>query len=544
MRGCGTTGRVARVLYYCMERFFVESRKFIPLIVIVSLLVSGCVSERGLLSDLGLAGNTQQPNIVMVLTDDQDLLLNSMEYMPRVDALLAQQGTTFSNFFTTLPLCCPSRAMLLRGEYSHNNGILTNLWPTGGFAKAYATGFEQNTIATALQDAGYRTALLGKYLNGYPLTQDPTYIPPGWNEWWAPITDSAYGSYNYQVNHNGQVAEYGAAPEDYITDVMFNEGIAFITQTVALSPTQPFFLAVNVYAPHDPARPAPRHSGLFADVEAPRTPSFDEQDLSDKPPFMQSLPPLTEQQVAQMDALYRARLQSLQAVDEGVAALVQTLEDAGQLDNTYVVFLSDNGFHMGQHRMMSGKGMPYEEDIHVPLIIRGPGVRKNAVRDELTSIIDLAPTFAQIAGARLSNPVDGRSLAPLLGLRLPGTIWRTSLLMEHYKAPSQEENETLSESLEPPDPGDLQRQALDLPVPDYMGIRTANYKYIQRIGTARELYDLVNDPYEMENQWQNADPQFQQELADLIELYRTCAAANCRAIEETPAPVFRLIKGN
>jgi arylsulfatase A-like enzyme len=417
---------------------------------------------------------------------------------------------------------------------------MTNLWPTGGFAKAYATGFEQDTFATALQEAGYRNALLGKYLNGYPLKNEPTYIPPGWDYWWAPITDSAYASYDYQVNHNGQIEEYGSSPEDYITDVMLERAVAFISETTTLSSTQPFFLAFNVYAPHSPARPAPRHSGLFPDAKAPRTPSFDEQDVGDKPPFMQSAPPLTAEQIEQMDALYRARLQSLQAVDEAVATLVQALEDTGQLDNTYIVFFSDNGFHMGQHRMVSGKGMPYEEDIRVPLIIRGPGVRKNAVRDELASIIDLAPTFAEIAGTQMSNLVDGRSLLPLLGIRWPGTAWRQSLLLEHYAAPSAQENELLSASLEPPDPGDLQREELKQTLPDYTGLRTARYAYIQRIGAARELYDIVNDPSQLENQWQNADPQFQEELRVFLESFRPCAGATCREVETLPPPVYRL----
>lgn len=516
-------------------------RRLVILMLVVSVLVSGCVSDRGLLADLGLRKDRQPANIVMIMTDDQDLLLDSMQYMPQVDALLAKQGTTFSNFFASLPLCCPARAMVLSGQYSHNNGIMTNLWPTGGFAKAYTTGFEQDTIATALQEAGYRTALLGKYLNGYPFRSDQTYIPPGWDYWWAPITDSAYASYEYQVNHNGQIEEYGSRPEDYITDVMLAKGIAFISETTSLSPTQPFFMAFNVYAPHSPARPAPRHSDLFPDVKAPRTPSYDEADVSDKAPFMQAAPPLTAEQIEQMDSLYRARVQSLQAVDEAVAALVQTLEDTGQLDNTYIMFVSDNGFHMGQHRMVSGKGMPYEEDIRVPMIIRGPGVRRNAVRDELASLLDLAPTFAEIAGAQMTNPVDGRSLLPLWGIRWPATDWRQSLLLEHYTAPGSADNQALSASLEPPDPGDLQQEALKQSIPDYTGLRTARYSYIQRIGAARELYDIVNDPWQLENQWQNADPQFQEELRVLVETYQQCAAASCRAIDALAPPEFRLI---
>lgn len=518
----------------------VDRLKAMMLVVMVAALLSGCVSERGLLADWGLRKEPPPPNIVLILTDDQDLLLGSMEVMPQVEALLAQQGTTFTNFFVNLPLCCPARASLLRGQYPHNTGILTNLWPTGGFAKAYVTGIEQDTIATALQSAGYRTALFGKYLNGYPFKTEPTYIPPGWDEWWAPITDTAYSSYNYQVNNNGQLEEYGSAPADYITDVMTQQVLAFINETTTYSSTVPFFVAFNVYAPHSPANPAPRHSQLLPDVLVPRTPSFNEADVSDKPPFMQAAPLLNDAQIAEMDALYRRRLQSLMAVDEAVARVVQTLDDAGQLNNTYIIFASDNGFHMGQHRMISGKGMPYDEDIHVPLIIRGPDVRKNAERKDMAALVDLAPTIAELTGAQMTNTSDGRSLAPLLGTRWPGVTWRQSIMLEHYTAPNQEANETLSNSLEPPDPGDLEKVTQQQNLPDYVGVRTERYKYIQRIGTARELYDMVNDPYELENQWANAAPQFQEELAAFMDAYRSCVGEACRAIEASNPPRYQL----
>ncbi len=189
------------------------ARRLIVAAAVALLLITGCASDGGLLANLGSDQEAQRPNIVVIMTDDQDLLLESMEYMPLVEKLLTRKGTTFSTAIVSLPLCCPARAMALRGEYPHNNGIMTNLWPTGGFAKAYATGLERDTVATALQSAGYRTALIGKYLNGYPLKDQPTYIPPGWDRWWAPITDTAYGSYDYDVNHDGQIESYGSAPE-------------------------------------------------------------------------------------------------------------------------------------------------------------------------------------------------------------------------------------------------------------------------------------------------------------------------------------------
>ncbi len=204
-----------------------------------------------------------------MLTDDQDLLLGSLEFMPLLQARLADQGMTFSNFFVSQSLCCPSRVTLLRGQYTHNHKVFNNLPPDGGFEKAYALGLENATFATALQGAGYRTTLIGKYLNGYPLASNLTYIPPGWDEWFAPTTNSAYGSYNYTVNDDGVLVNYGRQREDYITDVLAGEAINFITRTTTLSPTVPFFVALNFYAPHSPSVPAPRHYNLFPNARCP-----------------------------------------------------------------------------------------------------------------------------------------------------------------------------------------------------------------------------------------------------------------------------------
>jgi len=350
-----------------------------------------------------------RPNIVFVLTDD--MALRDLTVMPKLNALVAARGTTFSSYFVTDSLCCPSRSSILRGQFVHDHHTLGNQPPDGGFQKFHAAGNEKSTVATWLKAAGYRTALMGKYLNGYPSTVAQNYVPPGWDEWDSP-SRGGYGEFNYLLNENGRLVQHGSAPADYLVDVMARKSVAFIDGAVAAK--QPFFLYLATFAPHQPATPAPRHANLFPNATAPRDASFDEADVSDKPAFIRALARLRPRQIANIDNLYRKRIQSLQSVDEMIETIVRELQRLGALDNTYIVFTSDNGFHLGNHRMPMGKQTAYETDIHVPLLVRGPGVAAGATRDELVVETDLAPTFAAWAGAAAPAFVDGRSLAPLL----------------------------------------------------------------------------------------------------------------------------------
>lgn len=485
------------------------------------------------------AGPATQPNVVVVMADDLDLLLGSLEAMPRLQALLVDQGMTFTNAFVPLPLCCPARASLWRGQYPHNHGVRTNLPPTGGFATALANGMEQATLATALQAAGYRTALLGKYLNGYPLPDNPTYIPPGWDRWFAPVTNSAYASYDYTVNDDGVLRSYGSAPQDYITDVLAAQAVAFVRESASLSPRRPFFLALMFYAPHTPAVPAPRHAELFPDAQVPRTAAFNEADVSDKPPFMQALPPLTLAEIEEMDALYRKRLRSLQAVDEALQQIVEALAAAGQLERTYIFFTSDNGYHMGQHRLSPGKGMPYEEDLRVPLVVRGPGVPAGVAREEMVSLVDLAPTVAALAGASLTVPHDGRSLLPLLHSAEPAAKWRQAIFVEHFRPPTTAF--ALGDgSPEPPDPFDRQVAEHQNLAPDWVVLHTAAYKVIERGGVVREVYHLSSDPHELRNIAAVVSPQFVAQVSDWLAAFKSCSGWTCRSVEMRQAPPLRL----
>jgi arylsulfatase A-like enzyme len=419
----------------------------------------------------------------------------------------------------------------LRGQYVHNHAVYTNGPPGGGFETFRDLGLEDDTIATRLQGAGYRTALFGKYLNRYPFGSASNYIPPGWDEWYAPSpTRPGYDQFNYTLNDNGVLVPYGSDPEDYLQDVLAAKAQNFITRTIAIS--EPFFVYFATFSPHEPSTPAPRHSGLFTDTIAPRTPSFNELDVSDKPAEIQALPLLTETEIQEIDEGYRKWLQSMQAVDEMIGDLVDTLQATGQLTNTYIFFTSDNGYHMGQHRLAPGKYVGYEEDIGVPLFVRGPNVPISQTVTQLAGLGDLAPTFAEIAGIEIPAYMDGRSLLPLLGASPPVLEdWRQAILFEQYVGDHRLVRDPLGE---PPDPFDSARFE-DVPL-FYNGIRTASLKYIEYDNGERELYDLAADPYELENQYLSADPALVTQMAAWLQLLHICAGFGCRSQEMEPPP--------
>ena len=338
-----------------------------------------------LLSSYVAAVEEARPNLIVIMTDDQRADLSA--FMPTVQRELVQKGVTFSEAFTTSALCCPARASVLRGQYVHNHRVLSNGGPQGGFPKFYQTGFEASTVATWLQGAGYRTALMGKYLNAYPygpLGEDPpryrpprrTYIPPGWTEWFGffdvpkDVANDPYGMYGYRVNYNGHVKRYGDEPDDYQTDVLSRRATDFIRRARG---DTPFFLFLAPTAPHLPTVAAPRHRGTLEGVRVPRSPAFNEGDLSDKPRWLRAQSKPTEAEIAGLDKTYQGQAEMLLAVDEMVGAMLETLEDTGELSDTYLIFTTDHGMHMGEHRLGTIKLTPYAASAHIPLIIRGAG---------------------------------------------------------------------------------------------------------------------------------------------------------------------------
>jgi arylsulfatase A-like enzyme len=466
---------------------------------------------------------TARPNIILILTDDMDLRLATRKVMPRMHRLLAEQGVTFNNAFVPLSLCCPSRAAILTGRYAHNLQVYNNNPPGGGFPVFRDLGHEEETIGVALQQAGYRTALMGKYLNEYPEGDNLTYVPPGWDEWAVPAAGMAYSQLDYTLNVNGTLVQYGKAPSDYLADVMAQRAHNFVTQ--ASEDHVPFFLLFSAYAPHKPALPAPRHKGTFRSAKAPRTPSFNEADVSDKPQKIRDLPLLNADEIARLDRLYRLRLQSLQAVDEAIAGLVQTLEATGELDNTFIVFTSDNGFHMGQHRLLASKYTPYEEDLRIPLIVRGPGVRAGAEVDAFVENLDLAPTLAQLAGATLPVPPDGRSFAPLLRKpQTPPATWRRLVFLEQFDFVEPPE-EAPASVREPADGSGGQEHV------SHLGLRTPTYKFVEYADGELEYYDLVHDPDELNNLAGTLDADRLRRLRERVQALSTCSGRSCRELD-------------
>jgi N-acetylglucosamine-6-sulfatase len=459
-----------------------------------------------------------RPNIIFILTDDMrydDLNRNDadprVEYMPKTIDLLADQGMSFKNAFVSNALCCPTRATIMRGQYAHNTDIWYNVNHfnpnpggfDGGWEGYEKNGYEKENIATQLDLAGYHTGLFGKYLNQYGegVTNDPPPPrPAGWDEWFAFLHPINYLNYDVNVNYEDDDMattrrHYGTKSSDYSTDVLNTEVQKFIADSVAPGNKPPFFAYVAPKAPHDPFASVPRHQHDFDTVKAPRLPSFDEQDVTDKPPWIQSWRRLTSDDKAAINDRHEKRVESLRSVDDLVGNVVHTLETTyykdpvtGQPDrnrplinNTYIVFTSDNGWYHGEHRVRSGKGRPYEEAPHVPLVIRGPSVPAGKSTDKLVLDTDYFPTFMELAAPTTptSYPLDGRSLLPVL--KDPNTTsWgRTAILLEGRGGNDPE-----------------------IPVDrNYNGIRTTTSKYVEYEGTFEELYDLRPnaDPYELTN---------------------------------------------
>lgn len=520
------------------------------LVLLAACLLVGCgPSSKGEVAEVGDGAHSgtatsdepvEQPNIILILTDD--LADDDLSYMPNLRSLLVEQGTTFENAFVTDSLCCPSRATILRGQYAHNHGILENGPPNGGYEKFRSLGRQNSTLATWLQEAGYRTVLIGKYMNDYEGTQ----VPPGWDDWHA-----VSGNYtSYDLSENGKIVSYDPGSY-YMTDVLADIAVDFIHDPDGrvpsfLVPSRPFFMWLGTTAPHQPADPAPRHANAFSDVSMPRPPSFDEGDVSDKPAWIRDNPPLDPEQIAYAEDLYRKRMQSMLAVDDMIGRLVGELQKSGELDNTYFFFTSDNGFHFGTHRLSVGKWTAYEEDISVPLIVRGPGVPKGRTLEHLVLNNDFAPTFADLGGAEIPDFVDGRTLRPLLSDDPPPTDdWRQAFLEEAMAesavAPASVTEEAgprlLTGDVQPSEEvgraSPLQKSSVkEAGRPALKAVRTRDHLYVEYDNGESELYDLEKDPYELDNVYEDTDLDQLWRYEGWLGSLRDCAGEECRAAED------------
>ena len=492
------------------------------------------------------AGDDQEPpNIVVIPTDDLaagDLTRGTLKHMPNLREELIEKGTTFDNAFVTNSVCCPSRATILRGQYAHNHQVLHNQAPLGGANRFRVSGGDDSTAATWLDEEGYQTAFFGKYLNGY----GGDYVPPGWDEWYA-----LSGNFlSNDLNENGDIVRY-ESDRYHLDDVISDKASDYIARTAGADPPfftadRPFLMWIGTKAPHQPATPAPRHQHAYPDVKLPRSPSFDERDVSDKPDWIRDNPPLSPEQNAYMEKLHRKRLQSMLAVDDMIGDLIKSLHESGELDNTYIFFTSDNGFHLGQHRLGAGKWTPYEEDIRVPLIVRGPGVPEGKTLHHMVINNDLAPTFADLAGAKTPSFADGRSLVPLLdGDPRPVEGWRRRFLIEAVaergsvpRAPFVNESTVTPLITGDPLPNNWRRTSAaaertseEWGRPWMKALRTEEYLYVEYKTGEHELYDLRKDPYQLNNVYGSAPPELKLRLETELDALRHCSAQDCRVAE-------------
>jgi N-acetylglucosamine-6-sulfatase len=464
----------------------------------------------------------QKPNILFILTDDQ--ALSTIQKMPTVQAELASKGLSFENAFVTTPECCPSRATILTGRYAHNHGIFSSSESKGGGEQAFTeAGLDQDTIATRLRSAGYTTGLFGKYMNDYT----ERYVPPGWDRWFAYTLYGGPGS-TFEVNSDGKLQTF---KEDEVnqTDLVRERAKQFVTAHV----DQPWIAYVAPKEPHAPHDPPPRHTHDYDRVALPEPPSFDTVDPS-QPGSVRDMPSLSddvqswlkevqpkhyEQELQQYERKlrregensssptndarsylrteYEGQLEDLQTVDDLVGELVAALEETGQLKRTYIFYMTDNGYLLGEHRLVA-KGSPYEESIGTPLLVRGPGVPAEQSRGQLVANLDIAQTFADLAGASSPTNTDGRSLAPLL-TENPPQEWRNALLLEESS---------------------------------WSGVRTERYAYYEYETGARELYDLQEDPYQLKSIHQSADPALLSDLRARLEDLEDCTGKRCRTAED------------
>jgi arylsulfatase A-like enzyme len=542
-------------------------------------------------ADAATQSAKQKPSFVVIQVDDAtlDQLYATfspggipIQAMPNTLSLIAGRGVTFNRYYVPYPLCCPSRVSLLTGRYAHNHNVRGNVPPNGGYTGFKARQAYTHNLAPWLQAAGYRTVHIGKFLNGYG---DEPYdsgqdVPPGWSAWHSVLrADTQHYFYGYKLNDNGvidgpfgdpgswETREYGerddfgcpnapvnGKPCFYETDV-FNR-IAW-EEIIGTSPEQPFYLQLDYTAPHGDFRrpagpePAPRHYNLFAGAPYPhsRSQGFNEGSVNDKPHFIRQAPYLSFQEMHTYRVYYQKALESLRSVDEGVKLIHDTLGGLGRLRNTYIVFTSDNGFFFGEHRLTGGKFLAYEPATHLPLLIRGPGIKPGTSTGELAANVDIAPTILELAGASADKSIDGRSLVPFM--RDPKLRTRRPILFESFVETTDVEANSAPSNPEPsgpivPTPGPAARASGDgatasivAPPKDYLGIRLGPYKYIEWPSGEKELYDVTKDPYELNNivKVPNLSPIRAFLHAQLIRL-EGCVGRRCQEV----APKFPLTR--
>jgi arylsulfatase A-like enzyme len=412
------------------------------------------------------AARSDKPNVVIILTDDQRY--DTLAAMPKVQRDIVGKGVKFNQGFVVNSLCCPSRTSILTGNYSHTTEIWKDSPPYGGFEWfTNQTGDDQSTLATWLHRDGYRTGLFGKYLNGYLDQAAAGYIPPGWDQWNA--FDRA-GYYNYKMFVRNDLRQFGDRRSDYSTSVLADQATSFIKDTK----NAPFFMYFAPYAPHRPAEPSEQFEHAFKNIDPWRPPNYDERDVTDKPAFIRKdRDRLTKKKRRAIDRFRIRQYQTLLSADQAVGQLIKTLKETGELENTVIFYLSDNGLAWGENRW-SSKKVAYESSIRIPFVVRYDGLNARSGTDQSHMVlnIDVAPTIVDLTGTR-APAMDGQSIVPLL--EGSAEDWRSDFLIEHMA----------KKKTQPP--------------PTYCAVRSERYLYVYYATGEEELYNLERDPGELRN---------------------------------------------
>jgi N-acetylglucosamine-6-sulfatase len=449
-------------------------------LAIMMVPAAGCLSKK--------AEAPERPNIILVLTDDQDA--STLPYMPYVAGEFQASATTFPNATYNFSLCCPSRVSILRGQYTHNHRVWENVEPEGGYERFVEVGDDNSHVARWLDQESYNTGMFGLYLNGYvPVEDGPK--PEGWDRF-------VLRGHIYSGGHQ--------SPKAYKDEVIKDNAIRWLKER--LPGRRPVFAWISFEAPHFPYEFDPRYADRFTEAPVPKPPSFNEKDVSDKPGYVADRPRLTDEGVRQLEGSYRDRLRGLLTPDDALRSIVEVVNAEGELDNTYIVFWTDNGYMMGQHRLL-GKRDAYLESISFPMIVRGPGVRRGASDPRIVMNQDLAPTFAQMGTTDVPAFVDGRSMLPILDGTGP---WRDVGLIEAPEPPSG-----LQDGTRPP---------------SYRGLRAEAYTYVEYATGEHEYYDLRTDPHQLTNAYASLDQTRKDALHEKTRALAECAEAECRSLEE------------
>jgi N-acetylglucosamine-6-sulfatase len=406
----------------------------------------------------------QQLNVVVILSDDERS--DGMTVMQNVKHLLLDHGVNFTNAHVTTSMCGPSRASILTGQYSHHTGVFDNF---GQHAYPAFKAAESNDLPVWMHDAGYKTALVGKYINAYTGSAGHHAVPPGWDDWQVMDSIPMEAYYDYSINNNGRLEHYGSKPSDYSTTVLTHKAVNFIHGA-----RRPFFLYFAPVAPHLPAIPSKRDQGKLENIAPIHSPAFNQRNIGKEPWRFWHKDMLSAAAQLYINHVRIRQQESLLALDRSVRSVVQALRDRHELKHTVIVYTSDNGFLWGEHRL-GGKVWPYQESTHVPLIVRAPWTNTPLRNNQPVLNIDLAPTIAALAGITPNLPEDGRSLVPFLyGEQTP---WRHAWLEEFLG------KDMLHDGGPPP----------------YVALQTRRSLYAEYRNGWRELYNLKNDPWELNN---------------------------------------------